>query len=252
MSKRIRGESSTVNKGNTLSKSKSPKLVPVVTAKNPGQKEALRTISEKKITFITGVPGSGKTHVSVGWGLQEMNKGRFERLILSRPLVEAGENLGYLPGSAEDKIAPYMMPIYEILRHYMSDDQIKKMEQEKKIMILPIAYMRGVTFNNSFVVVDECQNASIRQMHLILTRLGENSKIVMTGDTYQSDIMGRGLVANGLEDAVNRMQDIEEIGLVDLGYESCVRDPLVNLIDERYRNPLTYPPPNKGNRETFE
>jgi len=241
MTKKNRNVAAKVNGGKTFSNDSSEKMIISVTARNEGQKSALRSISENKITFVTGVPGTGKTHLSVGWGLQEMNKGRFARLILSRPVVEAGESLGYLPGSAEDKIAPYMMPMYEILMKYMSAKQLKDLEAEKKIMILPIAYMRGVTFDSSFVVVDECQNASQKQMHLILTRLGDNSKVVMTGDTRQSDIIGRGVVMNGLEDAVQRLQDIEEVGVVNLGYESCVRDPLVNLIDERYRNPMSHP-----------
>jgi len=186
------------------------------------------------------------THISVGWGLQEMQKGRFEKLILTRPVMEAGENLGFLPGTVEDKIAPYMMPMYDILNQYLSLEQIKKYESEKKLVIMPIAYMRGITFNNAYVVADECQNATIKQMHMILTRLGEKSKIVMTGDVLQSDIrsgpLGRGVVVNGLEDAIKRLEDIQEVGYVELGYEYCVRDPLVNLIDERYRDPSSYPP----------
>jgi len=249
--KRKTSNSSTATGSNAMS-GKEKLKVPVVTAKNEGQKKALRTISEHKVSIISGVPGTGKTHVAVGWGLQEMQKGRFEKLVLTRPVMEAGENLGFLPGTAEDKIAPYMMPMYDILNQYLSLEQIKKYEAEKKLVIMPIAYMRGITFNNAYVVADECQNATIKQMHMILTRLGEESKIVMTGDVLQSDIrsgpLGRGVVVNGLEDAIKRLEDIQEVGYVELGYEYCVRDPLVNLIDERYRDPSSYPPVRHENK----
>jgi phosphate starvation-inducible PhoH-like protein len=213
----------------------SSKLVIAVSHKNEGQKNALKTISQNKVTFISGVSGSGKSHMAVGWGLQEMMMhDRFEKIILTRPVVEAGESLGYLPGDATAKIAPYMLPVMDILEHYLGYDLIEDMVEERKILIMPLAYMRGTTFKNSYVVADEMQNSSIKQMHLLLTRIGENSKIVITGDTEQSDLY-KSSEDNGLQDAISRLTGIENIGMVELGYESCVRDPIVSEIDKRYR-----------------
>ena len=208
-----------------------------VTHKNEGQKNALRLISQNKVTIISGSPGTGKSHVAVGWGLQEMlMHSRFEKLIFTRPVVEAGESLGYLPGDANAKIAPYMMPIMDILEHYLSHEEIDNMVKERKIVIMPLAYMRGITFRNAYVVADEMQNSTAKQMHLLLTRIGEKSKIVITGDTDQSDLyQNRSSTENGLQDAIDRLVNIKDIGLVELGYESCVRDPLVNDIDAAYR-----------------
>ncbi len=215
----------------------STKLIIAVTHKNEGQKQALRSISQNKITFISGVAGSGKTHIAVGWGLQEMlMHDRFDKLILTRPVVEAGESLGFLPGSAEDKIAPYMMPIFDILSQYVSDETIRELIEAKKVIILPIAYMRGRTFRKSYVVMDEAQNCTTQQMHLLLTRMGEDSKIVVTGDTEQSDLCYQRIKGdNGLQDAISRLKGIENIGFIELGYESCVRDPIINEIDAKYR-----------------
>lgn len=223
-----------------MQKSQPTKRVISVSAMNEGQKEALRVIAKKKITIISGSPGTGKSHISVAWALQEMINGRFDRIILTRPVVEAGESLGFLPGDAEQKIAPYMMPMLEILGQYLSQDDIRKFIEEKIIMILPIAYMRGVTFRNACVIADESQNMSHKQIHLLLTRLGEGSKIILTGDVEQSDLRFNGDKNNGLRDAIERLSNIEEIGMVNLGYEWCVRDPLVNKVDEAYRSGIKY------------
>lgn len=217
------------------SKPQSTKRVISVSAMNEGQKEVLRTISKKQISIISGSPGTGKSHISVAWALQELMNGRFERIVLTRPVVEAGESLGFLPGDAEQKIAPYMLPMLEILGQYLSQEDIRKLIEEKIIMILPIAYMRGCTFKGSCVIADEAQNMSPKQIHLLLTRLGVGSKIIMTGDVEQSDLKFGKDKNNGLRDAIERLSGIEEIGMVNLGYKWCVRDPLVNKVDEAYR-----------------
>lgn len=215
----------------------SNKLLVVVTHKNEGQKEALRTISENKVTILTGVPGSGKTHCAVGWGLQEMlMHDRYDRLVFVRPIVEAGESLGFLPGDAQQKVAPYMMPMYDVVRDYLSEEMISDFITADRIVVMPLAYMRGITFKNSYVIADECQNATIEQMHLLLTRIGERSKVVVTGDVEQSDLCyHRYRKDNGLMDAVDRLKGVPGIGFVELGYESCVREPIVSQIDSRYR-----------------
>jgi phosphate starvation-inducible PhoH-like protein len=223
------------DKAEAMAKSQSTKRVIHVSAMNAGQKETLRTISQKQITLVSGVPGTGKTHLAVGWALQEWVNGRFERIILTRPVVEAGESLGFLPGDAEQKIAPYMMPMMEILTQYLSQEDLRKMIENKTLVILPIAYMRGVTFKNACVIADECQNMTKKQIHLLLTRLGAGSKIILTGDVQQSDLGPRREQYNGLRDAIERLGHMDEIGMVNLGYEWCVREAIVNKIDEAYR-----------------
>lgn len=211
----------------------SSKLFITVSAKNTGQKKALKAISENQVTFLYGVAGSGKTHCSVGWGLQEMLKGNFDRLVFTRPYVEAGEKLGFLPGSFDNKFAPFVMPLYEVVSDYLSQDDIKNLIEEKKIIIYPLAYMRGCTLKKAFVVADESQNMSIPQMRMLLTRIGEGTKIVCTGDVEQSDL---GAKLNGLSDAINRLQGITGLEFVELGYESCVREKIVADIDQRYKD----------------
>jgi phosphate starvation-inducible PhoH-like protein len=214
-------------------KDSSTKLVIAVTAKNAGQKKALKAISENKVTFVYGAAGSGKTHCAVGWGIQELMKGNFDRVIFTRPYVEAGEKLGYLPGNSGDKFAPFTMPLYEVVSDYLSADDMKELMEEKKLMVYPMAYMRGITFKRSFVVADEVQNTTPQQMRMMLTRIGEGSKIVCTGDVEQSDL---GAKLNGLADAINRLQDIQDLAFVELDYTSCVRDKIVADIDQRYKD----------------
>lgn len=235
MRKKQKSKKQKVNR-NTMGKEKSSKRVVAVSAMNEGQKDALRTISKKQISIIHGVPGTGKTHLSVGWALQEFINGRFDRIILTRPVVEAGESLGFLPGDAEQKLAPYMFPMNEILLQYLTADDLRKHIENKTIIVLPIAYMRGVTFKNACVIADECQNMSQKQIHLLLTRLGSGSKIIMTGDVEQSDLGPRREKYNGLRDAIKRLSHVPQIGIVDLGKEWCVREKIVTVIDDAYRN----------------
>ena len=212
---------------------KTSKLLIAVTAKNPGQKQALKAISENQVTFLYGAPGSGKTHCAVGWGVQELLKGNYERLVFTRPYVEAGEKLGFLPGGSDHKFAPFVMPLYEVVSDYLGQEDLKTLIEEKKIVIYPLAYMRGITFKRSFVVADEVQNSTVQQMRMMLTRIGEGSKIVCTGDVEQSDL---GAKLNGLADAITRLQGIANLEFVELGYESCVREKIVSDIDQRYKD----------------
>jgi phosphate starvation-inducible PhoH-like protein len=213
------------------------KLLISVSAKNPGQKKALKAISENQVTFIYGSPGTGKTHCAVGWGIQEMMKGNFDRVIFTRPYVEAGEKLGYLPGNSDNKFAPFVMPLYEVVSDYLSQDDIKNLIEERKIVVYPLAYMRGITFKRSYVVADEVQNSTIQQMRMMLTRIGEGSKIVCTGDIEQSDL---GAKLNGLADAINRLQGVNGLDFVELDYASCVREKIVSDIDQRYKEGNTH------------
>lgn len=214
-----------------------PKKIIAVTAKNQIQKSALKAIHTNKVTFLFGSPGSGKSHVSVGYGIQELMRGHFEKLILTRPAIEAGEHLGFLPGGYGDKLAPYLIPLYDILLEYISFDEIQELEAARKLFTLPLAFQRGITYKNSFVVVDEAQNASIKQMHMLLTRIGEGSKVVVTGDVFQSDL--RDDKNNGLIDAIRRLQKIDNIAFVEFDYSANCRDPIVSAIDSKYRKELS-------------
>ena len=220
---------STVNLGAPVQKSK---LFPCVTAKNDKQKEALRAIAnpDTHITFLNGIAGTGKTFLAVSWGLEQLMKGRYDKIIFTRPVVEAGENLGFLPGDFGMKIAPFMIPIMDVLHEQLSSNDVKELVEENKIITLPLAYMRGVTFKNAFVLLDEAQNTTIKQMHLFVTRLGENSKIVITGDTKQSDIRG----TNGFVDGISRLDGVKGIEMVELDPTQVVRHPIISEIDKRY------------------
>lgn len=213
-----------------------------ISAKNSEQKDMLRTVSQNSVTFVKGFPGSGKTHLAVSFGLQALLRHDYEQLIFTRPVVEAGgEKLGFLPGNMYEKIDPYMIPIFEILskllpqgtlNHLMQKNNVGNGNGDTKspIRILPLAYMRGTTFSNSFIFADEMQNSTPEQMRMILTRLGENSKMVLCGDVYQTDIR----LTNGLFDAFEKLQNIDGVGFVTLTQEAIMRHPIIQQIENRY------------------
>lgn len=211
-----------------------------VSAKNSDQKEMLRTISQHDITFVKGFPGSGKTHLAVGYGLQSLLRKDYEQLIFTRPVVEAGgEKLGFLPGNMYEKIDPYMIPIFEILSKLLPSEILVRLMPKNgngngvhpsPIRILPLAYMRGITFSHSFIVCDESQNTSPEQIRMLLTRLGKGSKMILCGDIYQTDIHAQ----NGLSDAFDLLQNIDGVGFVTLTQEAIMRHPVIRQIENRY------------------
>jgi len=222
-----------VNDSFVMAENSTSKLLVAVSARNAGQKKALKAIADNQVTFLYGAPGTGKTHCAVGYGIQEMLKGTYERVIFTRPYVEAGEKLGFLPGGFDSKFAPFVMPLYEVVSDYLSQDEIKAMIEDKRIIVYPLAYMRGATFKKSFIVADEVQNSTMQQMRMMLTRIGEGTKIVCTGDVEQSDLGSR---VNGLADAIERLPGVENLEFVELGYDSCVREKIVSDIDRRYKS----------------
>ena len=204
-----------------------------VTALGQEQKTALRAIHDNTITFIHGPAGSGKTWLAVAYGVRELLKDKYERLVLTRPCVEAmGEKLGFLPGDSDDKIAPYMIPVFDILSRRLSMKEINKLQNEGRITTLPLAFHRGVTFTNAYVVGDEFQNTLVQQMRMFLTRIGSGSKMVITGDVTQSDV-NHGKI-DGLSDAIKRFKDVEDIGVVGLTSASIVRHKIIKVIEEKY------------------
>lgn len=205
----------------------------VITALNQRQKEALKSIRENDLTFLIGCAGTSKTHLSVLYGVSELLKGNFRTIVFSRPCVEAdGEELGFLPGSFNEKISPYMIPIFDILYTYVEPKVIDALFLDRHIITLPLAFMRGVSFNNAYVILDEAQNTHPKQMRMFLTRMGNGSKVVVTGDLAQSDISG----INGLKDAYTRFEGIKGVHIVQFEEEHIIRHPLVARIESRYQN----------------
>ena len=210
------------------------KIIPSVSALNSSQKNALKNIAnlDNHIIMLSGCAGTGKTHLAVAWGLEQMLKGHYKRMILTRPYVEAGEKIGWIPGSVEDKFSYFLFPIMDIIGEYVSYLDLKNLMEEKKIIILPVGFARGETFKDAFVILDEGQNTTITQMNLFLTRIGKNSKIVITGDPSQSDL-GK---TNGFNDALERLQGIDGLSIVHLDESSIVRHPIIKQISQRYSN----------------
>lgn len=205
----------------------------VVVGKTLGQKKAIEVVQSNTVSFLYGTPGTGKSHISTAIGLRDLLQSKYQRLIITRPYLEAGEKLGFLPGDFNNKIAPFMAPVVEIISELIGKQALISLLDSGNIMVMPLAYMRGVTYKNSFVVMDEAQNTTVKQMRMILTRIGENSKLVVNGDTEQSDLYFP--KENGLIDAISRLTNIKSIGFHQMTDDDCVRSPLVAQIDKLYR-----------------
>jgi phosphate starvation-inducible protein PhoH and related proteins len=202
-----------------------------ISARSFNQKELFRSIEKNIVTIAAGPAGCGKTKIAVCSSLIGLLKGDYEKMIFSRPCVEAeGENLGFLPGNFNDKIYPYMMPIFNFMSEYLDKHQIEELIKNDVFITLPLAYQRGLTFSNAFVILDEAQNTTPRQMRMFLTRIGDGCKVIVDGDPNQSDIRGK----NGLIDAVKRLEGMEGIGIVELTDEDIVRHPIVAKIENKY------------------
>jgi len=200
-----------------------------IKAQNPAQQHMLDAIDNAPLVFATGAAGTGKTYIAVAKAVEALEAGRVKRIVLSRPAVEAGESLGYLPGGMEDKLSPYLRPLYDALCDRLSTKRLKALTAEGVIEIAPIAYMRGRTLNNAYVVIDEAQNCTYGQLKMLLTRLGWNSSMVVTGDPAQSDLLPG---ISGLEDVIKKLENIGKIGVVRFNRGDVVRHPLVaEMID---------------------
>jgi phosphate starvation-inducible PhoH-like protein len=204
----------------------------LVEPRTEAQKEYVRALFAKELAFGIGPAGTGKTYLAVAVGVSMFIGGHVDRIVLSRPAVEAGERLGFLPGDMKDKIDPYMQPLYDALNDFLPSKQVQKLIEDKRIEIAPLAFMRGRTLSNAFVVLDEAQNATTMQMKMFLTRLGEGSRMVITGDRSQVDLP-RG-VASGLADAERLLKGIEKISFSYFTSKDVVRHPLVARIIEAY------------------
>ena len=204
----------------------------LVEPRTDAQKAYVQNLFNNEMAFGIGPAGTGKTYLAVAVGVSMFIGGHVDRIILSRPAVEAGEKLGYLPGDMKDKVDPYMQPLYDALNDFLPGKQLAKLLEEKKIEIAPLAFMRGRTLANAFVVLDEAQNATTMQMKMFLTRLGEGSRMVITGDRSQVDLP-RG-VTSGLRDAERLLGGIKDISFNYFTSKDVVRHPLVAQIIEAY------------------
>lgn len=196
--------------------------------RSENQKEYIRTIAENHITFCQGVAGSGKTHIAIGMAIEYLLEEKTKRLIITRPVVESGEKIGYLPGTAEEKLHPYLLPILDEIHHFISPAQYATLKLNNKIEIVPLGLMRGRNFHDSFIVADECQNASYEQLKMLLTRLGRESKMVLTGDNSQSDLHKS--VRGGFYTMTQVLSNIEGVGISYLNNSDIVRNPIIGTI----------------------
>lgn len=200
--------------------------------KTPQQAHYVQMIRDHDMVFGLGPAGTGKTYLAVAMAVEAFFKGKIERMIFCRPAVEAGEKIGFLPGDMREKIDPYLRPIFDALNDMMPNDMMLKKMADGEIEIAPLAFMRGRTLSNAFVVLDEAQNATPAQMKMFLTRMGENTRMVITGDPLQSDLpKGQ---ESGLDDARKTLQGIEEIGFVRFSQSDVVRHALVQRIVSAY------------------
>ena len=203
-----------------------------VAPKTKGQLAFVKAMDRKPIVFALGPAGTGKTYLAVIKAVSALKKGEFKRIVLTRPAVEAGENLGFLPGDMKEKVDPYLTPLYDALHDMLGVEQTEKLIEKGTIEIAPLAFMRGRTLDDSFVILDEAQNTTPAQMKMFLTRLGFRSRMVITGDVTQIDLkIG---TKSGLIDAAEILKGIDDISVLRLTSDDVVRHPLVQKIIERY------------------
>jgi phosphate starvation-inducible PhoH-like protein len=203
-------------------------------AKTLKQDEYIKSIYNHDLVFSIGAAGTGKTYLAVCYGVSLLKSGKFEKIILTRPAVEAGESLGFLPGDLKEKVDPYLRPLYDALYDMLGVESVNQLIEKQVIEIAPLAYMRGRTLENAFIILDEAQNATIDQLKMFLTRLGFNSKMVVTGDISQIDLPNN--KKSGLKISSSLLKDLNEVDVIN--FEKCdvVRHPLVAKIIERFEN----------------
>ena len=195
-----------------------------IKAKSPGQQALMDAVDQKNLVLALGPAGTGKTYLAIAKAVEALEAGKVGRIVLSRPAIEAGESIGYLPGDVEEKLAPYLRPLYDALSDRLSMKRVRALMAEGLIEIAPVGFMRGRTLNNAFVVIDEAQNCTYVQLKMLLTRLGWNSTMVVTGDPHQSDLLPG---VSGLADVAAHLEVLQNIAVVRLADQDIVRHPLV-------------------------
>jgi len=216
-----------------------------VMAQTPGQRSYLEKLKRDDLGLVFGVgpAGTGKTYLAVAMGAAELKSGKRERLIVARPAVEAGEKLGFLPGTQEEKVDPYMLPIWDALNECLGAQEVDRRKERREIEVAPLAFMRGRTLKNAFVIIDEAQNATVPQMKMVLTRLGKGSRMIVTGDPSQTDLPGG--VRSGLSHALGILKDVKGVAVEELTKADVVRHELVGRIIDAYDRDATKSAPKK-------
>ncbi|HUX78760.1 MAG TPA: PhoH family protein, partial [Alphaproteobacteria bacterium] len=209
----------------------------VIAARSKQQGAYIKSLKENELVFAEGPAGTGKTYLAVALGVEMMMAGQMDRLILSRPAVEAGERLGFLPGDIREKVDPYLRPLYDALHDMLPLEQVTKKLALGEIEVAPLAFMRGRTLSDSIIILDEAQNTTEVQMKMFLTRLGNNSRMIVTGDLTQIDLP-KG-VPSGLQDAINTLQGVKGVGFINFTERDVVRHPLVSRIVRAYEHKKT-------------
>ena len=219
-----------------------------IKCKTLGQQQYVQAIRDHDLTFAIGPAGTGKTYLAMALAVVALKNKEIERIVLTRPAVEAGEKLGFLPGDLTQKVDPYLRPLYDALYDFMGVDSYQKLLERGTVEVAPLAYMRGRTLSDSFIILDEAQNTTSEQMKMFLTRLGFNSKVVVTGDVTQTDLpFGK---KSGLAEAIDILKDIPAIGIVRLTHQDVVRHELVQQIVQAYDAYFTGAADNKGKEAT--
>lgn len=203
-----------------------------ITCKTLRQKQYVDAINNSTITFCIGPAGTGKTYLAIALAVAALKRKEIAKIIVTRPAVEAGEKLGFLPGDLQEKVDPYLTPLYDALAEFLGEDKFAKLEERGVIEAAPLAFMRGRTLKDSFIVLDEAQNCTIPQMKMFLTRLGENSRMVVTGDVTQTDLPYK--EKSGLKHAVDILKDIDGISISKFTRDDVIRHPLVQKIIDAY------------------
>lgn len=197
-------------------------------ARTENQKEYIRTIAENTVTFCQGVAGSGKTHIAIGMAIESLLEHKVKKIIITRPVIEAGERIGYLPGTAEEKLHPYLLPILDEIYHFIGPSKYTGLKTENQIEVVPLGLMRGRNFHDCFIVADECQNASYGQLKMLLTRVGRNSKLVLTGDVNQSDLTRH--MQGGFYNITKALENTDDIGISRLDNGDIIRNQIISVI----------------------
>ena len=202
-----------------------------IAPRGSGQRAYVEAVQNHDLTFCLGPAGTGKTYLAVAIAVSLLKHRKIKRIVLVRPAVEAGEKLGYLPGDMQAKVNPYLRPLFDAMHDMMPFEQVRRFMNDDVIEVVPLAFMRGRTLNNSAIILDEAQNSTIGQMLMFLTRLGHHSKMIVTGDDSQTDLEGS---ACGFTDAVDKLEGVNGIAVIRLGNEDIVRHALVQRVVEAY------------------
>lgn len=220
--------------GRKTKKSSEPAFEPkILEPRNAGQRQMMRSVHQNDITFVFGPAGTGKTHVAVGLAVRGLRNKQFDRLIITRPLVQVGKDMGYLPGGIEEKVGPYVRPCFDELRYYLSYQEITAFLNDGIIEIVPLSMMRGRTFSRCLILLDEAQNAVGVEIRSLLTRLGQGSRMVLAGDPQQSDLSNgaQGAFRNAAAD----LEDLDQVGVINMNNSDIVRHSLIGQILQRLR-----------------